>query len=228
MNEKVFRRVEQKYLITPEQKNKLLSKIKKEIEHDEFFESRIMNIYFDNLDNDILITSLDKPVFKEKVRLRSYDIPDMNTKVFFEIKAKNKGIVGKRRIKLSLKDYYNYIDNNILIDEQIMKEIDYYYKLYDLKPFMFVGYDRKSYKGKNTDRYLRITIDENLRYRFDNLRLENGDEGDKFFDDDLFIMEIKTLDAMPLWLVRSLSELKIYPTSFSKVGSIYSKNKRSA
>ena len=47
----------------------------------------------------------------------------------------------------------------------------------------------------------------------------------KYFDQNYYIMEIKTLSSMPLWLVRSLSELKIYPTSFSKYGSIYQKNK---
>ena len=86
---------------------------------------------------------------------------------------------------------------------------------------MYVGYDRLSYKGKD-DPCLRITFDSNLRSRYDNLRLEFGDSGEKYFDDDIYIMEIKTLDSMPFWLIDALSELKIYPISFSKIGRIYS------
>ena len=226
MDVNVFRRVEQKYLITNEQREKLLELINEYIEKDEYFESQICNIYFDNKDNEIIHTSLEKPPFKEKVRLRSYSVPKLDSKVFFEIKDKYKGIVGKRRIKLKLEEYYDYLENGNKQDTQIMKEIDYYYKMYNLEPFVFVGYDRKSYKGKK-DKHLRLTFDQNLRYRFDDLKLDSGDHGKKYFDDDHCIMEIKILDSMPLWLASSLSKCKIYPKSFSKVGSIYAKNKRS-
>ena len=74
---------------------------------------------------------------------------------------------------------------------------------------------------------LRITIDSNLRSRYDDLRLESGSNGTNYFNQELYIMEIKVLDAIPLWLVNNLSDLKIYPISFSKVGSIYTENKRS-
>ena len=107
-----------------------------------------------------------------------------------------------------------------------MKEIKYYFDLYNLKPFGFVGYDRLCYRGIDNHN-LRITFDTNLRYRFNDLRLELGDKGKKFFEDKVYIMEIKTLDAMPLWLANNLSKLKIYPTSFSKVGSIFQEKIRS-
>ena len=145
--------------------------------------------------------------------------------VFLEIKEKYKGIVGKRRIKLKLKDFYSYLKKkNYDETNQIMKEINYYFDFHKLKPSIFIGYDRQSYKGI-LEEELRITFDNNLRSRKDNLRLEYGDFGELFFDDDTYIMEIKTLGAMPLWLVRALSELKIYPTSFSKYGSIYKKER---
>ena len=104
-----------------------------------------------------------------------------------------------------------------------MKELDYLIQYYDLKPKMYIAYDRKSYKGKE-DNNLRITIDSNLRSRDSNLRLDYGDKGEKYFKEEYYIMEIKTLGSLPLWLVKSLSRLKIYPTSFSKYGSIYKKH----
>lgn len=225
MSENIFQRVEQKYVLTKEQKENLLKEIDEHIEKDKYFESTICNIYFDTKNNDLIINSLEKPTFKEKLRLRSYGTPNIYSDVFLEIKEKYKGIVGKRRIKLKLKDFYSYLKKQ-KYDEtnQIMKEINYYFEFHKLKPSIFIGYDRQSYKGI-IEEELRITFDNNLRSRKDNLRLECGDFGELFFDDDTYIMEIKTLGAMPLWLVRALSDLKIYPTSFSKYGSIYKKER---
>lgn len=222
MSGNIFRRVEKKYLLTKEEKDNLFNLIWPYIEEDKYFKSIISNIYFDTVDNDIIINSIDKPIFKEKLRLRSYTVPvDMDSEVFLEIKRKFKGVVGKRRVSLKLKDFYDFYDNRDYEKSQIFEEIRYAFDYYGLVPKIFVGYDRVSYKGKD-DEGLRITFDSNLRSRFDNLRLEYGDTGDNYFDCDMYIMEIKTLGAMPFWLVDSLSKLKIYPISFSKVGRIYS------
>lgn len=225
MYENVFKRVEEKYLLTEDEYKNLFSKISKYLEKDKYHKATICNIYFDTNHSDLIINSLEKPIFKEKIRLRSYSVPNLNDEVFLEIKEKYKGIVGKRRIKLKLKDFYKYQDKHIYnSDNQIMKEINYYFEYYHLVPTTYIAYDRKSYRARN-DENLRITIDANLRSRNSDLKLELGDAGKKYFDQNYYIMEIKTLSSMPLWLVRSLSELKIYPTSFSKYGSIYQKNK---
>lgn len=222
MNENIFRRVEEKYFLNKEQYKKLFNEINKYIEKDEYYKSNILNIYFDNNNSELIIRSGDKPIYKDKIRLRSYNVPSMNDDVFLEIKNKFNGITSKRRIKMKLNDFYNYINNGKMNNSQIMNEIDYLFKYYDLKPAYFVGYDRLSFKGKENNG-LRITLDTNLRSRNDNLKLENGDYGELYFKDDTIIMEIKTLDSMPLWLTSTLSNLKIYPISFSKVGEIYKK-----
>ncbi|MGN1342265.1 MAG: VTC domain-containing protein [Bacilli bacterium] len=222
MYDNVFERIEQKYIISRQDKDRLFEKINDYIKKDKYFETIICNIYFDTVNNDLIINSIEKPTYKDKIRLRSYGIPTLDSPVFLEIKSKYKHIVGKRRIKLSLKEFYNYIDENIYDkDNQIMKELNYYIKYYKLIPKIFIAYDRKSYISKDNE--FRMTIDSNLRSRTDNLKLELGDSGSNYFTDEMYILEIKSLGAMPLWLVSALSELKIYPSSFSKYGSIYRK-----
>ena len=152
-----------------------------------------------------------------------YNIPSLEDDVFLEIKCKYDGIVSKRRIKLKLQEFYQYLESKTAPkNHQIMKELDYLFHFYQLQPSYFIAYDRKSYRGIQ-DSDLRITIDSNLRSRREDLHLELGDAGKKYFPEDHYIMEIKTLESMPLWLVHCLSELKIFPISFSKYGSIYQK-----
>ena len=224
MNRKeVFRRKETKYLISKEQYQELMKYIEKHIEKDEYYKSTICNIYFDNENNDLIIKSIDKPTYKEKVRLRSYKIPSLEDKVYLEIKRKYNGIVSKRRIYLKLKEYYDYIDTGTLPgnDIQVEKEIDYCFKRYNLKPKIYLAYDRLSYYSKE-DRNFRVTFDTNIRSRKDDLRLEQGDAGKLFFkDNEYIVMETKELGAYPIWFTNALSSLKIYPQSFSKYGKIY-------
>ena len=227
MANEVFRRKEIKYILTQEQYKSLLHVINNHIEKDKYYKSTICNIYYDTSNYDLIRHSLDKPTYKEKVRLRSYEVPKLDSNVFLEIKKKYAGIVGKRRIEIKLKDFYDYLETGELnnSNEQIKKEIDYCFKLYNLEPKLFLAYDRLSYYDKD-DINFRITFDTNIRSREDNLRLEKGDKGKLYFDDDLIVMETKALNAYPMWFVKALSELKLYPGSFSKYGSIYSKKLR--
>lgn len=224
MYENIFNRQEEKYLLIKEKKEELLRKINKYIEKDKFYEATICNIYFDTKNKDLVIHSLEKPMYKDKVRLRSYNVPNLDSTVFLEMKTKYRGIVNKRRVKLCLKDFYNYMNKKkIYKNSQIMKELDYLFCFYNLVPAYFIAYDRQSYVGKE-NKDLRITIDANLRSRKEDLHLELGDAGKKYFKEDKYIMEIKTLNALPLWMSHILSELHIFPISFSKYGSIYSKD----
>ncbi len=216
-----FQRIEEKYVISKKDKDNLLRVISKYICKDEYFISNIHNIYFDTSNNDLIINSLEKPIFKDKFRIRSYGLPNEDDYVFLEAKTKYKGVVGKRRIKLKLKEIDDYLENGKETDNEILKEIIYYYNFYKLKKAIYIAYDRESYKGIE-DSNLRITFDSNLRSRRNNL-LFIEDKMNNYFDDDYYIMEIKTVGALPLWLARSLSESKIYPQSFSKYGKIYEK-----
>lgn len=235
MYKQVFRRDEKKYLLSAAQKTELTRAIGKYIEPDKYFASTICSLYFDTPTQDLIIQSISKPVYKQKIRLRSYDVPSLNSDVFLEAKIKFRGIVSKRRFKIKLSDFYSYYKALSSArgqptlysadSPQIAKELDYLFHFYKLQPNWIVCYDRKSYCGCDNP-HLRITFDENLRSRRNKLRLEAGDDGKNFFPDQTCVMEIKALDAMPLWLTHTLSELKIYPASFTKYGNIYKQSKK--
>lgn len=226
MIQNVFKRVEQKYILTENQYQLLKNTIETYFEKDKYYQTTIYNIYFDNANNDIIVNSIEKPIYKEKIRLRSYGEAKTNDIVFLEMKQKFKKIVYKRRVTLTLKEYNQYLKKNIIPsnNQQIMKEIDYYIKYYKLFPAIFVAYDRKSYYAKE-DKNLRVTFDSNLRSRTTNLKLKDTKDNKQYFKESRYIMEIKSLYGLPLWFTKTLSENKIYPTSFSKVGSIYKKER---
>ena len=227
-------RIEKKYLITKQQKAELVDLIRGNMQQDGYFKSGVLNLYFDNDNYDLITQSIDWTEFKEKLRARSYEGYD---RVFLEIKTKirarenNPGY--KRRVMITHEDFEQLVRHKATMlelaaksvetmnDPQIAREIDYLIQYFDLKPKILVMYDRESYKN---DEGLRITFDENLKYRDKNLRFTQGKRDKIYFKDDHnIIMEIKAHGVMPLWLVKKMSELRIYPQQFSKIGKIYEK-----
>ena len=232
MESKVFDRIEKKYLITKAQKKAILSAIRKRMHRDNYHKSEVFNIYFDNQNYDSIINSIDWIDFKAKIRARSYKGYD---RVFLEIKTKIRGeeenIGHKRRIMITRSDYDELINKNISLvklakrkiekknDLQIAKEIDYFIKRFNLSPKVLVSYKRESYIN---DEDLRITFDEDLRYRSEKLTFNRTKNDKMYFEDgQTVIMEIKAHGVLPLWLVGIMSEQKIYPQQFSKIGNIY-------
>ena len=218
----IFRRVEKKYRLTPALKDALLGIIGEHLTPDAHGRSTICSLYLDTPDHLLIRNSIDARVYKEKLRLRSYGIPGMQTHVFLEIKKKFKGVVYKRREVLTLQEAMDYLEGGAKpVDSQIMREIDYamhYYK--HPRPAMLIAYEREAYFDQDLPS-LRITFDTNVRYRDFDLRLEHGHDGTRLLPDDAILMEIKTDGAMPVWLARALSECNILPTSFSKYGTAY-------
>jgi len=218
----VFERVEKKYLMSREQYGAFKRCSSAYIGMDEYGLHTICNIYFDTEEDILIRTSLEKPPYKEKMRLRSYGVPGEEDQVFLELKKKWDGIVYKRRVPMTLKEARDYVEQGIWPghDKQMMKEMDYFMKFYRPKPKVWLAYDREAYFGKE-DAGLRLTIDRNIRTRSTGLRLELGDAGERLMEEDVYLMEIKVLAAYPVWLARLLAELKIYPVSFSKYGTYY-------
>lgn len=217
-----FQRVEKKYQMNQKQCELFLSRIADKTKPEKYGLHTIRNIYYDTDDFELIRTSIDKPRYKEKFRVRGYgDITDDN-KIFLEIKKKYSGVVYKRRISLSYREAKDYLDRGVppKVQDHIFKEIDYFLNHYHPSPKLYLAYDRIAYIGLD-DPELRITIDRNIRSRYHNLYLSD-DSDCVIYDENLYLMEIKVPFAYPLWLSDLLCELEIYPDSFSKYGSIYS------
>lgn len=224
MTQQIFRRKEIKYLLTEKQTQDLMWQIEPHLKRDKYFKGTNCSIYFDNNDRYLAIHSLEKPLYKEKVRVRSYGVPKLDDNVFLEIKKKYKGVGSKRRIPIKLTDFYKYLETGKLdvVSSVIKAELDMAIKRHGLRPMMFLAYDRTSYCDRDNPTF-RITFDRNIRSRNDDLRLEHGDSGKKFFKNNTVVMEVKALGAYPLYFVHALSKLKIYPASFSKYSRVTEK-----
>ena len=103
---------------------------------------------------------------------------------------------------------------------QELKEIQYFNKLHRLEAKVYIAYDRVAYYGKE-DKELRITFDKNILCRTNNLHLNSEIYGTNILAENTTLMEIKANGAMPLWLSSLLSDLEIFPISFSKYGTYY-------
>ena len=220
-----FQRFEKKYLLSDEQFRKMMVKMKGHIMPDRFSESDIRSIYYDTKDHQLIRRSIEKPEYKEKLRIRSYKEVNDDDQVFVELKKKYDGIVYKRRTKAKCKDLINDIRHCSFKDPQVGKEINYALSYYgELQPSIFIGCQRISFTGVD-DKDLRITFDKDICYRMNDLSLKRTDADKKLTDQT--VMELKIRDAMPLWLSDILDEVKAYPRGFSKVGNAYKRITRS-
>lgn len=217
----VMKRYEIKYIITKEQEDFLKEKLKGHLYVDEFGKTSIASLYYDTPDYRFIRLSNDKPMFKEKLRLRSYGLADDNSPVFLELKRKAYGVVYKRRIKSTIPEVQAFLNGETesLGEGQINMELSYFISQNELIPACLIIYDRTAYYEPNGD--LRLTIDNNPRFRMDDLDLRISMNGEPLLPEGYSILEVKVQGAMPLWLARILDEGKIYKTSFSKYGEAY-------
>lgn len=226
----IFNRYEHKYKLNTDTFNKVIEYMDRYMELDAYCKNHslytIANIYYDTADNSLIRESLSKPAYKEKLRLRSYGVPQSNSTVFLEIKKKYIGLVNKRRTSLKLSEAYDFLQTGVkpqlkpYMNGQVLNEIDYFINSRKLERKAYIAYDRLAYFERGNDD-LRISFDTNIRTRREDVALEAGDFGNKLLEGDVWIMEIKTSLAKPLWLCEMLSKLEIRSSSFSKYGTEY-------
>lgn len=223
MIQMTFKRYETKYLLSPIMAHKLQRALPGHLQMDEYGLDTICSLYYDTPDDQLIRRSLEKPIYKEKLRLRSYGPANENSAIYVELKKKYEGIVYKRRERMILSEAVPYLagETSPGFDTQIIREItrfrDYYM---GLAPAMYIAYDRIACFGTE-DPDLRVTFDTNIHWRTDNLRLDGPTEGTQLLEQGWYLMEVKTPGAVPLWFSKILDESGIYPASFSKYGRAY-------
>ena len=219
----VFKRYELKYMLIPEQKEKILEAMSPYMELDKYGRTTIRNVYFDTDSYRLIRRSIEKPAYKEKLRIRSYSQATANSTVFVELKKKYEKVVYKRRLPLCEADAMSWIcrDQACPFDTQISREIDYFIDFYGkLKPTVFLSYEREAYYDKGGADF-RVTFDDNILARQSDVNLCSNVYGEPILPEGNVLMELKCSGGIPLWMVEVLSRERIYKTSFSKYGTAY-------
>ncbi|MBQ3559886.1 MAG: polyphosphate polymerase domain-containing protein [Agathobacter sp.] len=221
-NQMIFKRHEGKYRISRKDYETIKQAFAEYMTADTHGKSTICSLYYDTPDFRLIRCSIEKPVYKEKLRVRSYGVATPESEVFVELKKKYQKVVYKRRIALSEKDAMHYLETGEIAERtQVVNEIDYFKNFYaPLSPAMLMMYDREAFYGKDNADF-RVTFDSNILWRNYDLTLTKGIYGRQVLPDDTLIMEVKTSEALPLWFVEILSKNKLYKTSFSKYGTAY-------
>lgn len=221
-NKTIFQRREKKYRLSLDQFQQLFTELLFYMEQDTCGMHTISSLYYDTEDFQLIQNSIEKPIYREKFRIRSYGIPTATDTIFLELKKKFSGVVYKRRVPLALEEATTYLTSSKipLEDNQIMQEIDWFYSRHQLSPKVLIAYDRIALFGKE-DPDFRITFDFKVRWRSDDLDLSAGDYGADLIPKEDCLMEIKALGAIPFWLTQILAKHELYPVSFSKYATCY-------
>ena len=219
----VFKRYELKFMLSKAQKERLLDAMSPYMKIDEYGKTTIRNLYFDTDSYLLIRRSIEKPTYKEKLRIRSYGKADSDSAVFVELKKKYKHVVYKRRLSLKNVEAMAWLSGEKQIEKttQISNEIDYFLELYgSLHPTVFLSYEREAYFAADGSDF-RVTFDDNVLCRQTDLSLEKEAYGTPILPKGKVLMEIKCSGGIPLWMTEILSREKIYKTSFSKYGTAY-------
>ncbi|MDR1618117.1 MAG: polyphosphate polymerase domain-containing protein [Treponema sp.] len=218
-----FQRYEQKYLLDTSQYHEFLKLLDGFTSVDEYGPSTIYSIYYDNDEFGIARNALKKSAYKEKLRLRSYGIPQSGEDtVYLELKKKLKGITYKQRVPMlftGMKKHFDFRPDNCP-ENYIFSELDWFLNYYKPFPRFMICYDRLAFRGRE-DKSLRITFDTNIRWRASDLDFSRGSYGFPLLGENEYLMEIKVKNSIPLYLTAHLGRLKIYPFSFSKFRAAY-------
>ena len=230
-----LKRREMKFLLNEDQYRLMKEEIPRYMTEDMYGLHTIMNIYLDNINDDLIRNSIEKSAYREKLRLRAYGkTAEDDAAAFLEIKKKFGGVTYKRRLEGSYKELFGYVSDGTAPDisdtadfehKQVFREIDYLVKWRSLIPKVVICYDREAFFG-NEDNEFRLTFDGNIRFRRSDVDLRSGDSGEKIRSAPYRIMEVKSAGSVPMWLVKILSENRIYQNSFSKYAAIYLQGQR--
>lgn len=221
-NQMIFQRYELKYLMSFRQRQAVLDAMAPYMVPDEYSHSSIRNLYLDTPDYRLIRRSLERPVYKEKLRVRSYGRAGEQDPVFVELKKKYCSVVYKRRISIPQDQAQVCLNGKRpWPNSQIGRELAYTMDFYkDLRPAVFLSYERDAYHGI-LDPDFRVTFDTEIRYRQKELTLDSDTWGTYILDPGQVLMELKVAGGLPIWMAHVLSRQGIFKASFSKYGAAY-------
>lgn len=225
-----FKRIEQKYILTLEQKSQLLTLLEDEISPDEHGKNggnyRLESCYYDTADLLFYQEKMDKKEFRKKIRIRRYvdehAIFDENSQVFIEIKERKWEITEKRRVAMSYLEAKNFLEKKIVPnhnekDREIIAEITEIVTKFDLFPQTITEYNRQAFFGKNSKNGLRLTFDTAVNYKSSETHLGKNSLADgKIIDSGLVILEMKALGNFPEHILQFFEKNNITPARMSK------------
>ena len=218
-----FKRYETKYLLTYAQKEALLQVMEPYMALDAYGRTTIQNLYYDTDSFRLVRRSMERPEYKEKLRVRSYGTAKDGGTVFVELKKKYESVVYKRRLSLPEDKAMAWLagDDAAAPEGQIASEILYFRNFYrKLKPKVFLSYERETYFERSGGDF-RVTFDDNILMRETELSLKSSAWGRQLLPEGMVLMELKTPGGIPLWMTQFLTRNHIYKTSFSKYGTAY-------
>ena len=215
-----MQRYEIKYLLGAREKEAVLQAMSPYMELDEYGRTTIRNVYFDTDSFRLIRRSLEKPAYKEKLRIRSYQPARPDDPVFVELKKKYRSVVYKREQEA----LQSFRENTPLpLQSQIADEIEYFRNYYaPLRPTAFLSYEREAFRMTDGSDF-RVTFDENILCRNRDFSLGSEIYGVSLLPEGCTLMELKPPGGLPLWLTSVLTRFHIYQTSFSKYGTAYQK-----
>lgn len=244
-----FNRIEKKYLLQQQQYQAVMDALQLHLQPDAFPLSVVTSLYWDTSSNDIISRSLEKPLYKEKLRVRRYNGLQANGAlspsggcVFVELKKKFKGVVYKRRLSmvedgarawLSGMDFQQACALFPLVgkefadptthEQQVAREIEAFMaRSPEACPVMITRCVRTAWKDPQSQ--LRITFDSPIqagRPAGDPFLMQLDGGALDLLEPGQVLMEVKQVGGLPPWLRKVLSINKIYPQSFSKYGTAF-------
>ena len=221
--EESFARVETKYLLTAAQAAALEAGLYRQgFRRADFGSPRIQSLYYDTAEYSLIRASLERPGYKEKLRLRAYGEPGTVTRAYPEIKKKYLGVVYKRRTEMPVGEAMACLASGVLPKTagQVGREIGWMLQRYSLRPAALISYDRDAWFSER-EPGVRVTFDRNLQFRDWEPDLNSHASGILLLPPEQRLLEIKTGRFVPLWLAGLLRDVNARRTHFSKYGLAY-------
>ncbi len=186
----------------------------------------IASLYYDTPDLAFMRSKREGIKFRRKLRIRHYGTSegavDDEQPVFIEIKQRINRTTQKRRLTLPLHAACALCDGHLEetiddpTDSQAAEEVLFLARSLDLRPTCLVGYRREAFVGSRYEPGLRVTFDNSLWAAQPEGGLSLAGTRHAIVPPQAFLMEVKTNNAVPVWLASMLARHRCTLIRYSK------------